>query len=75
MVNISLPEESYKRFAALVEEEIYLRRGGSFGKLCRMAGVRENDMDKMLKSEIGLGGKAFVRALRNQKTMFPDKRF
>jgi len=59
------PLENYERFSHLaLQDEIIARRFITFGKICRMAGVPKNEIDIILRNEIGLSGRAFIRALK-----------
>ena len=64
-------EDNYALLERLVDEErIYLDPSFPFGRVCRLLGVRREEMDELLTAELGLGGDALFEALR---AAFPER--
>ena len=64
-------EDNYALLERLVDEErIYLDPAFPFGRVCRLLGVRREEMDALLMAELGLGGEALFEALR---AAFPER--
>jgi len=58
-------EESYSLLEQLVNEEnIFLDPRFSFAMVCRMIGVGKDDLDAVLRKEVGLDGDGLFSALR-----------
>ena len=58
-------EESYAVLGRLVDEErIYLDPDYPFGRVCRLLGVRREEMDALLLRELGVDGDSLFASLR-----------
>lgn len=71
--NLSLMEEkdvrrlqsAYEMFGRLMlDEKIYLKKGMTFGCVCRIIGVSPEDLDEVVTREMGMSGQSLMDAYR-----------
>lgn len=57
--------QAYARLAdLLLEERIHFDPDLRFRDICRLAGADPEEMDRLLREEVGLSGEALVMAIR-----------